>query len=134
MPEPYAQTRVDALRNFRREGYAVVDREDFDRLRFDTTGVAAWRGVAEQLAARLYVLGEKSPALTNYERTQASTGTEENERLRSVLAACRDWFDNPDGEPSSSDLLDRINEVLSSPAHIGEVHDAETAPVGPESG
>lgn len=28
----------------------------------------AWRGCAEQLAARLYVLGEHSPALDNYER------------------------------------------------------------------
>lgn len=28
----------------------------------------AWRGVAEQLAARLYVLGESSPALASFER------------------------------------------------------------------
>jgi hypothetical protein len=36
----------------------------------------------------------------------------EVERLRGLLAACRDWFDNPEGAPSSSDLLDRINEAL----------------------
>lgn len=35
--------------------------------RLDTKALA-WRGVAEQLAARLYVLGEASPALTSYER------------------------------------------------------------------
>lgn len=36
----------------------------------------------------------------------------EVERLRALLVDCRDWFDNPEGEPSGSDLLDRINEVL----------------------
>lgn len=34
--------------------------------------------------------------------------------LSALLGDVRDWFDNPDGEPSSSDLLDRINGVLNT--------------------
>ena len=33
-----------------------------------TTDALAWRGCAEQLAARLRVLGEHSPALDNFDR------------------------------------------------------------------
>lgn len=45
--------------------------------------------------------------------------TEPREQLRGLLMDCRDWFDNPEGEPSSSDLLDRINDALLDESEPG---------------
>lgn len=53
-----------------RELTHACDRRTIDLL---TQDALAWRGCAEQLAARLYVLGEASPALDNYERMVEAT-------------------------------------------------------------
>lgn len=39
MAEPYAVTRLDALRQLRREGYSVVDRREVDALRHENAAL-----------------------------------------------------------------------------------------------
>lgn len=34
-------------------------------------------------------------------------------RATNLLVACRDWFESPGGDPDSSELLDRINDLFS---------------------
>jgi hypothetical protein len=96
---PYAMTRLDALRQLRREGYAVVEREPYMRWRKATVDdPTCVYHEAEQMHRRL-VAAELIITMAAY------SGSYEGEMLERMWAEAEAWLDqkgDPHGLPTPS--------------------------------
>lgn len=96
--EPYAATRLDALRKLRREGYAVVNRESYER----------WRKLTVDDPTSIYHEAEQqSRRLVEAERIitmAAMSGSYESDMLERLWRDAREWLDDVPAQSVPADI------------------------------